>query len=94
MLVVILTSSISLTVALQGAVAPVCAHSSCAGFPPAAEQGLWGCCHGALCKPRLCKCTRGMGGCVSCSSLAVAERGQNVLVEAILDDPYLAGKSS
>lgn len=38
---VILPSSISLTVALQGTVAPVSAHSSCAGSPPAAEQGLW-----------------------------------------------------
>lgn len=54
---VILTSSISLAVALQGAVAPVSAHPSCAGFPPAAEQGLWSCCHGAPCKPCLNKCT-------------------------------------
>lgn len=37
---------------------------------------------------------RGVGACVSCSSLAVAEQGQNVLVEATLDDPCLAGKAS
>lgn len=36
---VIIASSVSLTVALPGAVAPVSAHPSCAGFPPAAEQG-------------------------------------------------------
>lgn len=38
---VILPSSMSLTVALQGAVAPDSAQPSCAGFPPAAEQGPW-----------------------------------------------------
>lgn len=91
---VILPSSLSLAVALQGTVAPVSAHPSSASFPPATEQGLWGCCHGAFCKPCLCKCTERGGGCVSCSSLAVAEQGHNVLVEAILDDPYLAGRAS
>lgn len=30
---------------------------------------------------------------MSCSLLAVAEQGQNALVEAIVNDPYLAGKA-
>lgn len=31
---------------------------------------------------------------MSCSSLAVAEQGQNALVEAVWDDLCLAGKAS